>query len=48
MAEENEFFRPIREIEQRQVVSCSADDVLVEIVGRMREITLFPYRPSDL
>ena len=40
MAEENEFFRPIREIEQRQVVSCSADDVLVEIVGRMREMSI--------
>ena len=32
MAEENEFFRPIREIEQRRVVSCSADDALVDIV----------------
>ena len=40
MAEENEFFRPIREIEQRRVVSCSADDTLVDIVGRMREMSI--------
>ena len=33
MAGENEFFRPIREIEQRRVVSCSADDALVDIVA---------------
>ena len=40
MAEENEFFRPIRDIEQRRVVSCGADDVLVDIVGRMREMSI--------
>jgi len=40
MAGENEFFRPIREIEQRRVVSCSADDALVDIVGRMREMSI--------
>lgn len=40
MAEENEFFRPIRDLEQRQVVSCSADDPLVDIVNRMRELSI--------
>ncbi|MCK6409604.1 putative nucleotidyltransferase substrate binding domain-containing protein [Thauera sp.] len=40
MAEENEFFRPIREIEQRSVVSCGADELLVDIVGRMREMSI--------
>lgn len=40
MAEENEFFRPIRDIEQRRVVSCGADDVLVDIVSRMREMSI--------
>lgn len=38
MAEENEFFRPIRELGQRNVVSCRADDPLVDIVARMREL----------
>jgi len=37
MADENEFFRPIRDFYQRSVVSCTADDDLVDIVARMRE-----------
>ena len=37
MADDNQFFRPIRDFYQRTVVSCSADDALVDIVGQMRE-----------
>ncbi|MDX9718135.1 MAG: putative nucleotidyltransferase substrate binding domain-containing protein [Thauera sp.] len=37
MAEENQFFRPIREFCQRKVVSCAEGDALVDIVARMRE-----------
>lgn len=40
MAEQNEFFRAIRDLEQRQVVSCHAGDRLVDIVGRMRELSI--------
>lgn len=36
MAEENQFFRPIREFFQREVVSCGEDDALVDIVAKMR------------
>ncbi len=37
MADENQFFRPIRDFYQRTVVSCTADDALVDIVAQMRE-----------
>ena len=37
MADDNQFFRPIRDFYQRTVVSCSADDALVDIVAQMRE-----------
>ena len=37
MADENEFFRPIRDFYQRSVVSCTADDDLVDIVARKRD-----------
>lgn len=36
MADENQFFRPIRDFYQRTVVSCSASDPLVDIVAQMR------------
>ena len=36
MADDNQFFRPIRDFYQRTVVSCSADDALVDIVAQMR------------
>ncbi len=37
MAEENQFFRPVRDFCQRKVMTCSADDALVEAVITMRE-----------
>ena len=37
MAEENQFFRPVRDFLQRSVITCSADDALVEAVNIMRE-----------
>ncbi len=36
MADDNQFFRPIRDFYQRTVVSCSAEDALVDIVAQMR------------
>ena len=36
MADENQFFRPIRDFYQRTVVSCAADAALVDIVAQMR------------
>jgi CBS domain-containing protein len=36
MSEENQFFRPVKDFCQRQVVTCSADDPLVDVVGIMR------------
>lgn len=36
MAEENQFFRPVRDFCQRQVVTCAPDAALVEVVGIMR------------
>ena len=37
MAEENQFFRPVRDFCQRKVMTCGADDALVEAVITMRE-----------
>lgn len=37
MAEENQFFRPVRDFCQRKVMTCGADDALVEAVMTMRE-----------
>ena len=37
MADDNQFFRPVRDFCQREVVTCSADDRLVDVVGVMRE-----------
>ncbi|MFT3757850.1 putative nucleotidyltransferase substrate binding domain-containing protein [Thauera sp.] len=37
MAEENQFFRPVRDFCQRQVMTCSAGDSLVSAVAVMRE-----------
>lgn len=37
MSEENQFFRPVRDFCQRQVVTCHADAPLVDVVGIMRE-----------
>ena len=37
MAEENQFFRPVRDFCQRSVMTCSADDALVSAVAIMRE-----------
>ncbi len=37
MSEENQFFRPVREFCQRQVVTCRSDAALVDVVGIMRE-----------
>lgn len=37
MAEENQFFRPIRDFCQREVITCRPEDSLVAAVGRMRE-----------
>lgn len=37
MAEENQFFRPIRDFCQRNVVTCAAADGVVDVVARMRE-----------
>ena len=37
MAEENQFFRPVRDFCQRRVMTCGADDALVEAVVTMRE-----------
>lgn len=37
MAEENQFFRPVRDFCQRSVMTCSADDALVSAVSTMRE-----------
>ena len=37
MAEENQFFRPIADFCRRGVVTCAADDKLVEVVAIMRE-----------
>lgn len=36
MADDNQFFRPVRDFCQRQVVTCTADDALVDIVSIMR------------
>jgi CBS domain-containing protein len=37
MAEENQFFRPVRDFCQRSVMTCRADDPLVSAVAIMRE-----------
>jgi CBS domain-containing protein len=37
MAEENQFFRPVSEFCQRKVVTCGADDALVDVVRVMQE-----------
>ncbi len=37
MSEENQFFRPVRDFAQRNVVTVRADDALVPAVGTMRE-----------
>ncbi|ENO85268.1 putative nucleotidyltransferase substrate binding domain-containing protein [Thauera linaloolentis] len=37
MAEENQFFRPVRDFCQRQVMTCGAGDSLVSAVSTMRE-----------
>lgn len=37
MADDNQFFRPVRDFCQRKVVTCSADALLVDVVEIMRE-----------
>lgn len=37
MAEEGQFFRPVKDFCQRTVVTCEPDDALVEVVRTMRE-----------
>ncbi|NMG04690.1 DUF294 nucleotidyltransferase-like domain-containing protein [Azoarcus taiwanensis] len=37
MAEENQFFRPVTDFCRRGVVTCGADDKLVDVVAIMRE-----------
>ena len=37
MAEEGQFFRPVRDFCQRTVVTCGPDDALVDVVRIMRE-----------
>jgi CBS domain-containing protein len=37
MAEEGQFFRPVKDFCQRTVVTCKPDDALVDVVGIMRE-----------
>ncbi|PKO53084.1 MAG: signal transduction protein, partial [Betaproteobacteria bacterium HGW-Betaproteobacteria-21] len=37
MADDNQFFRPVRDFCQRKVVTCTADAALVDIVEIMRE-----------
>jgi CBS domain-containing protein len=37
MAEEGEFFRPVKDFCQRTVVTCKPDDALVDVVSIMRE-----------
>nr|MBL8457509.1 CBS domain-containing protein [Zoogloeaceae bacterium] len=37
MSEENQFFRPIKDFCQRNVVTCAPDDALVDVVSVMRE-----------
>ncbi len=36
MADENQFFRPVRDFCQRSVLTCGPDDALVDAVGVMR------------
>ncbi len=37
MAEENQFFRPVRDFCQRGVITCAPDDSLIAVVGTMRD-----------
>jgi CBS domain-containing protein len=37
MAEEGQFFRPVKDFCQRTVVTCKPDDALVDVVSIMRE-----------
>jgi CBS domain-containing protein len=37
MAEEGQFFRPVKDFCQRTVVTCGPDDALVDVVRIMRE-----------
>ncbi len=37
MSEEGQFFRPVKDFCQRQVVTCAPDERLVDVVGVMRE-----------
>lgn len=37
MADDNQFFRSIRDFYQRTVIQCTAQDALVDIVAQMRE-----------
>ena len=37
MAEEGQFFRPVKDFCQRAVVTCGPDDALVDAVRTMRE-----------
>ena len=37
MAEENQFFRPVKDFCQRTVVTCAPGDALVDVVRVMRE-----------
>lgn len=37
MSEDNQFFRPVRDCCQREVVTCAPDDPLVDAVATMRE-----------
>ena len=36
MAEENQFFRPVRDFCRREVVTCQPDEALVDVVSIMR------------
>lgn len=47
MAEENQFFRPVKEFCQRQVVTCAADASLVDTVAIMRERNISSVVVSD-
>lgn len=37
MSVENQFFLPVRDFCQRRVVTCAPDDIVVDVVGIMRE-----------
>ncbi|MFZ2854349.1 MAG: CBS domain-containing protein, partial [Rhodocyclaceae bacterium] len=37
MADDNQFFRPLRDFCQRQVATCAPDDALVDVVQIMRD-----------